>query len=878
MIKLLLFSKFSGLFILVNLMVYEGFGATKTFSPNLMTGVWSSATDWSPNGVPSGSDDVLIPTGKTCILDIPVVRSGSLTIQSSAVLDANQPFEQMGSAIIEIQTGGKFDLRGVRISLQSSLVSGILTTDQTTDLYYSAATAGTHTPQLTMPKIKNFYLSSDSKVGLGGDILIAGKVRIEAGSELNVGSHKISIREVGAGSGQINYTAGPAGSELEYYGDQSFTFEGAGLKSLSCKTTGTVTLGSNTTIGNLLYIETGCTLLPESGISITPFAEGFDVVNKGNYNPKIAASTLNPGKGIFTNEGTYFHSGSQTFQNLNNMGIYQIQSSQSLTVTESFTNGAQGQFNPDNSNATVNIAITGANSFTNLGRFQGKSNTLIHLNSSVPVGFVNAPGAVFNFEGILVCESGLTNSGAFNAQEGQINLVGSGVVVTANSPIEVGRILNSGSATLAGNAPLNLYDALTIPSSGTLDLDGKNLVLKSTAAKTARIAPIVGTLSNATQVTQERFVSGISSGWYFLGSSISGQTFADWIDDFDIRGPFPGASVSTSGDHSSMFVYDGSVPPTGANPAVEVNGWRLPTTGSIEPGKGYRSNLPAKFFTGPKIIDNTGTVNQGTFSFDVTFDPSGYDGGGWNFLSNPYPSSLDWNSAGWTKSNINSALYVFNGATGQYGAYVPGNDDVEGTVYSGTNGISSMIASGQAFFIKANSSDPLLKATESVKSGFSASFMRTATPTAYGSFKIALLNKDNYADENVIRFGDEATVDFDGKLDALKMVGSVLNLSSSTPDGKRLCINTLPNFNSEGYIMPLNVSVNIPETYQLSFTQFQERASQMVLLLHDKYLSTVTSITENSNYKFTVNSDPNSQGSDRFEIILGGDKEIASMI
>lgn len=57
--------------------------ATKTFSNN---GNWNSSNSWSPSGVPTSSDDVIIPTGKTPNVNVNNGQCRSLTIQSGASL------------------------------------------------------------------------------------------------------------------------------------------------------------------------------------------------------------------------------------------------------------------------------------------------------------------------------------------------------------------------------------------------------------------------------------------------------------------------------------------------------------------------------------------------------------------------------------------------------------------------------------------------------------------------------------------------------------------------------------------------------------------------------------------------------------------------
>ena len=59
------------------------YAAVKTFTG---TGNWNSTNAWTPNGTPSSSDDVVIPTGKSPNVNISNGQCRSLTIQTGATL------------------------------------------------------------------------------------------------------------------------------------------------------------------------------------------------------------------------------------------------------------------------------------------------------------------------------------------------------------------------------------------------------------------------------------------------------------------------------------------------------------------------------------------------------------------------------------------------------------------------------------------------------------------------------------------------------------------------------------------------------------------------------------------------------------------------
>ena len=75
---------------------------------------------------------------------------------------------------------------------------------------------------------------------------------------------------------------------------------------------------------------------------------------------------------------------------------------------------------------------------------------------------------------------------------------------------------------------------------------------------------------------------------------------------------------------------------------------------------------------------------------------------GWNLVGNPYPSPLDWLSeAGWDKSDINDAKYIWNPAAYNYTIFLGGSEPI------GINGGTRYIPSNQGFWVQANQNGTL---------------------------------------------------------------------------------------------------------------------------------------------------------------------------
>ncbi|HPW67506.1 MAG TPA: T9SS type A sorting domain-containing protein, partial [Salinivirgaceae bacterium] len=91
----------------------------------------------------------------------------------------------------------------------------------------------------------------------------------------------------------------------------------------------------------------------------------------------------------------------------------------------------------------------------------------------------------------------------------------------------------------------------------------------------------------------------------------------------------------------------------------------------------------------------SGAFNNGPHSIVVT--NTNY-ADGWNLLANPYPSAIDWgNSLGWSRENIQSTVYMYDGVSGTDITY---NYETGVGVPEGTTGI---IPSCNGFFIMVDS-------------------------------------------------------------------------------------------------------------------------------------------------------------------------------
>ncbi|MDH5604425.1 MAG: T9SS type A sorting domain-containing protein, partial [Cyclobacteriaceae bacterium] len=231
---------------------------------------------------------------------------------------------------------------------------------------------------------------------------------------------------------------------------------------------------------------------------------------------------------------------------------------------------------------------------------------------------------------------------------------------------------------------------------------------------------------------------------------------------------------------------------------------------------------------------------------------------GWNYLSNPYPSTIDWDLLT-RNASVNSSVAVWDAAGGAY------------IYWNGTSGslANGHIASGQAFWVQTNASGPTLSATEAAKvNNKTVSLFRTETLTDH---LIIAMSDGKVTDRTYVHFKNGATEGFDTEFDARKLSNQIFNLSSLTSGGEKLAINTLPNTLAGcDFVLPLSITNVKPGAYSLNFSDLTTFSQGVGMILVDNFTANEFSISEGSNYQFDVTADVLSYGKDRFQVKFQG--------
>lgn len=510
---------------------------------------------------------------------------------------------------------------------------------------------------------------------------------------------------------------------------------------------------------------------------------------------------------------------------------------------------------------------------------------------------------------------------ASNWNSGIVPNGNSDITITSGYPIlDINLSLQSGKTLLlsgTGTLTIEAGKSLSIASGGTADFGGKSVILKSSVNGSAAIGTIAGTLSNATNVTVERFISGQSNKgrWRFLSTPVSNATVANWMSHFYVTGPGDSVpangvngstlgTLNTNGWHtnmanitfpsSTMATHPISVKTTSIrtyNEAIitgDVNsGWENVTSSAqaLTPGKGFRAfirgdkNAPNAANTqlgtgantniqGSVNLTLNGTVNQGEINANPTFSSSGtIANDGWNLLGNPYPCSYDLfahinapsNSAFF--ANISPTVYVYSAVSNGYISY--------NTAGSGTSGglDNGIVPSGAAFFIKATALNPVFKFQEAYKttnSHLTGGVHKTDTKTE--EFGIKYYKDSTENDYVVIKMYAGATLNSD-IYDIVKVRNENLNLAAYGADSVNLTASVIPPVVEET-IIKLNVEATLVGTYHFDFTNIDNFEKDITVNLYDRFTNKTTDVRKNTKITFDMGAGVNQWGNNRFELIL----------
>jgi hypothetical protein len=454
----------------------------------------------------------------------------------------------------------------------------------------------------------------------------------------------------------------------------------------------------------------------------------------------------------------------------------------------------------------------------------------IMSNAGVKSITVNS-GAIVNLSGaneLDVNGNWINNGGALLFTTGTVRFSGNTQTITGAT--------NFGNLTIEPSNSVSISSGLTnvggtlLVNSGVLNTNG-NLVVDFT---TGGNISADGTGNISGNVTYARSIT--RGGWHYISSPRGASSLSEFSDDYSWA--YNGAV--------SYYYYDQSLVTTDMQ-----KGWKsIRTAGYSSPAtKGI-----AVWLQTPVVYDFTGTYNHSAsystsaLSYNSAGDPGQV---GWHLIGNPFPSAIDWNSSGITKTNINNAIQFWDPATSMNRVY---------SFPDRINEASSLIAPMQSVFIQAKPGGGSIAFGNTSRSSGSSSFYRLASSNKI-QLKVAGMG---VSDETIIRFYDEASNFFDYDFDAMKMLngGNNANIYSSI-GGLDYAINSIKPVTSETQVS-LKLKTKLAGKYSIAAEDFLTDPLLSVYL-QDNLTGDLIDLRNQKVYEFT--SGP-SDNADRFELVF----------
>jgi hypothetical protein len=744
---------------------------------------------------------------------------GTFTINSataSNIANSHAPFYGSGSTLSYNANYGRFSewvaTSGVGYPYNVTIQSGV-SFDLSANGFADRAIAG------SLNVIGNFTLGAmTTKLTVGGNVTVDGTLTLSTaiGGDIYLGGNWL---RQGAGSFVSNARAiffnGASGNQtITRAGGETFDYL------FVDKAAGSVVTASDLTLNQDVQISNG-TLEVGTGTMLDMLSN--QVIGTGNL-------LVN---GTFKTSKAAGFSGSASTAAMNTLG--------SITLGTS---------------STVDYASAGSQTIT-AGNYANLSNSgngtrTLDISGTIGISAALTPG-----------------SGNYTIGTSTVEFNGSAAQSIPALPVASGGNYNNLTLNNAAGASLstnvNLQGALTL-TSGAFNVNSNTFTLLSSATQTARIAPVTGG-SFVGDVAMQRFVPGGTAGWATIGMPVSGSTLAAWNDDIITSG-YNGSTVGT-GTFISVYSYDETQTGLASNPTSYIAA--TDATNSVDAKKGYFVFVADNATTvADKNLDVTGPPLVGTQNLNVSFTTdAGVNEDGWNLVSNPYCSAIDWLAPSWTKTNMDDAIYIYDTDVPQY------RGSVGGVSYNGGN---ELIASSQSFFVHANAAAPSLIAQETVKTASSPVFYRSSNSTEVGVLRLQLDGVNGaYADETVFRTKIGATSNFDGAYDAYKLYSfdpSAPNISSKV-NGIEYVVNAVDELTSN-LDLPIRVNINTAGTYTINFKGLQNYRNISCLSFEDKLTQTSLDLLVDSSYSFTSALDTAS-ASPRFVLHFGVEAIVPSV-
>jgi hypothetical protein len=439
-------------------------------------------------------------------------------------------------------------------------------------------------------------------------------------------------------------------------------------------------------------------------------------------------------------------------------------------------------------------------------------------------------------------------------------------------------VRNSLTISGTGTLTVNPGKTLSVAAGGTADFGSKSVTFKSDATGTAQLGQVLGTLSNASNVTMERYIPARRAYRFIAAPATTTTTIKqNWMENGNntaglgthITGTLGATNGfdATNSNNASLFSFSS---------ASQVWAVSTNTTASLVAGDAYRlfvrgdrgidltNNLAIPT---PTVLRTTGTPFVGTKNYTLNSTA-----GAWNLVGNPYQSTINGKQASF--NNVSTYYFAWDPKMANKGAYVS-YDLSTGFKTNKDSKINQYFQPGQAFFVQSDGAGTAsISFTESMKASASNQTDVFQAAVAYPMLSATLYYTDSLAknapglDGFILLFDNNFSNSVD-RNDAQKLTNIDENIAINQ-GGTLLSIEKRQLYNAATEVQ-ISTSNYVRQQYtvQLSWNNPIDNGFQAQLV--DNYTNTTTPIafSGNTNYVYSVdNTIAASKAADRFKIVF----------
>jgi hypothetical protein len=399
-------------------------------------------------------------------------------------------------------------------------------------------------------------------------------------------------------------------------------------------------------------------------------------------------------------------------------------------------------------------------------------------------------------------------------------------------------IINSGAPNMpvvnAAPATPAVCNALTINSGATLTIAAASALTASGVTTNNGTFTLASDATGTGSFIDNGTITGTGTfhvDKYLTGSGGSTPNGAYWY----IGSPVPSATslvFAASGDNR-LWSY--SEAPTQGYTEITTDGV------SLNPLQGYVARLGATStidFSGTSL--NTGSIGSvGNLTRSIV---SVYDG--FNLVSNPYPSAINFDNAGvgLTRTNIDNTIWFRKG--GNFCTY--NWLSAVGVPVTTTQYVPAM----QSFWVWVPSgTNGTLQVSNAARTHSTQAFYKTNTDNIFRMD----LTSGNLTDQAVVAFFQDAVNNYDA-YDSKKMFSpenDYPQIATITPDNSIVVINGQSEIAvNEERVVPVEIKTNVSGSFALNANNISDFNPSVSVYLEDAEMGILQDLRQNPNYTF----------------------------